>query len=57
MPSSIQHLIDGNHAWADRMEYERPGFFHALAQQQKPDYLWIVGHAKCSEACIHAACS
>ena len=41
MPHTIQDLIDKNPAWADRMEREQPGFFHTLAQQQKPEYLWI----------------
>ena len=41
MPHTIKDLIDKNHAWADRMEREQPGFFKTLAQQQKPDYLWI----------------
>lgn len=41
MPSSLQHLIDNNHAWAAQMERDRPGFFAALAHQQKPKYLWI----------------
>ena len=41
MPSSLQHLIDANHAWATRMEREQPGFFQSLAKQQSPKYLWI----------------
>ncbi|MDO5624246.1 MAG: carbonate dehydratase [Pseudomonadota bacterium] len=41
MSSSLQHLIDANHAWAERMAQERPGFFDKLSRQQTPDYLWI----------------
>jgi len=41
MTSSLQHLIDNNRLWAARMEQQRPGFFHSLAQQQSPKYLWI----------------
>ena len=41
MPSSLQHLIDNNRAWSTRVEHEHPGFFHALAQQQTPKYMWI----------------
>jgi carbonic anhydrase len=41
MPSSLQHLIDNNRAWATGMEREHPGFFSNLAKQQKPKYLWI----------------
>ncbi len=38
---SLQHLLDNNRSWADRMELQRPGFFAKLAQQQNPKYLWI----------------
>ena len=41
MPSTLQHLLDNNRIWAERMERERPGFFSQLAQQQTPRYLWI----------------
>ena len=41
MSSSLQHLIDANHAWAEKVEHENPGFFKTLAAQQTPDYLWI----------------
>ena len=41
MPQSLQHLLDNNRVWAERMERERPGFFSLLAQQQTPKYLWI----------------
>ena len=41
MTSPLQHLIDANRRWAAQMEAERPGFFHHLAQQQNPKYLWI----------------
>jgi len=38
---SLQHLIDANRAWAQRVEREHPGFFAGLARQQSPKYLWI----------------
>ena len=41
MTSSLQHLIAANHAWAERVERERPGFFQELAKQQSPKYMWI----------------
>ena len=41
MPSALQHLIDNNRAWADRVWRENPEFFTTLAQQQFPKYLWI----------------
>lgn len=40
-PSSLQHLIDSNHAWARQVERDHPGFFAGLARQQSPKYLWI----------------
>ena len=39
--SSIRHLLDRNRAWAADVEARRPGFFHHLAAQQTPRYLWI----------------
>ncbi|MES2878654.1 MAG: carbonate dehydratase [Pseudomonadota bacterium] len=41
MTQSLQHLLDNNRVWADRMERQRPGFFSQLAHQQSPKYLWI----------------
>ena len=40
MPS-INDLFTHNRAWAAQMERERPGFFSALTQQQKPKFMWI----------------
>jgi carbonic anhydrase len=40
-PSSLQHLIDANHIWAQAVEQKQPGFFAELAHQQSPKYLWI----------------
>jgi carbonic anhydrase len=39
--SSLQDLFTHNREWAARMERERPGFFTALTQQQRPRYMWI----------------
>jgi carbonic anhydrase len=39
--NSLSSLFDNNRVWAARMEQQRPGFFHQLAQQQSPKYLWI----------------
>ena len=41
MTTPLQHLLDNNRAWAERMERQRPGFFSRLAQLQTPKYLWI----------------
>jgi carbonic anhydrase len=37
----IHDLFAHNRAWAAQMERERPGFFTALTQQQKPKFMWI----------------
>ncbi|RRD41234.1 carbonate dehydratase [Comamonadaceae bacterium OH3737_COT-264] len=39
--SSLQHLLDANHAWAEQVAREKPGFFEKLSHQQSPKYLWI----------------
>lgn len=39
--SSLAHLFENNRRWAEGMERERPGFFARLAQQQRPNLLWI----------------
>lgn len=41
MTSSLQHLLDNNRAWSERVAMEDPGFFGRLASQQAPQYLWI----------------
>ena len=41
MQSPLQHLIENNREWSERVERENPGFFNALAAQQSPKYLWI----------------
>lgn len=38
---SLQELLDKNRAWAKGEVENDPEFFHRLASQQKPDYLWI----------------
>jgi len=39
--SSLQHLIDKNHRWAEAVAAREPGFFRQLVEQQSPRYLWI----------------
>jgi carbonic anhydrase len=41
MMSGIQDLLDANKQWAKSVSDNDPDFFPALAQQQKPEYLWI----------------
>ena len=37
----ILKLLQNNRDWAYRIEKEDPDFFHQLAKQQHPEYLWI----------------
>ncbi|MEO8396796.1 MAG: carbonate dehydratase [Chloroflexota bacterium] len=37
----LQHLLDNNRAWAERMTARDPHFFEELTAQQAPEYLWI----------------
>lgn len=39
--SSLQHLLDKNHRWAEAVAAREPGFFRQLVEQQSPRYLWI----------------
>jgi carbonic anhydrase len=39
--SSLQHLIDKNHRWAEAVAARTPDFFRQLVEQQSPRYLWI----------------
>jgi carbonic anhydrase len=41
MTDKLTNLFDSNRAWAAEMEQRRPGFFTGLANQQKPQYMWI----------------
>ena len=40
MPT-IAQLFENNRQWVGRTNCEKPGFFESLANQQKPQYLWI----------------
>lgn len=37
----IDHLLEKNRVWAERIQAEDPGFFERLSGQQAPEYLWI----------------
>jgi len=37
----LQHLLDNNRAWADRIQAEDSEFFRKLTCQQAPQYFWI----------------
>ena len=40
MPT-LQHLLDNNRAWSERIRKQDPAFFSKLSRQQSPQYLWI----------------
>ena len=37
----MKHLFENNRNWANRIKSEDPLFFEKLADQQRPEYLWI----------------
>jgi carbonic anhydrase len=39
--ASTKELFENNIKWAEKIKAEDPLFFHRLAQQQSPEYLWI----------------
>jgi carbonic anhydrase len=38
---TLKSLLQRNREWADSIQRDDPGFFSRLANQQKPQYLWI----------------
>jgi carbonic anhydrase len=38
---NLDHLLQKNRAWAECVHAADPAFFSQLANQQKPEYLWI----------------
>ncbi|MFD0738087.1 carbonate dehydratase [Lysobacter koreensis] len=39
--SSLEHLLERNRDWSERVTREDPGFFQRLSGQQAPEFLWI----------------
>jgi len=39
--STLEHLLDGNKAWARSIKESDPDFFEKLSEIQSPEYLWI----------------
>ena len=39
--STLEHLLDGNKAWAENIKESDPDFFEKLSEIQAPEYLWI----------------
>ena len=38
---TLDHLFENNRAWSEQMTRQNASFFHGLAAQQTPKYLWI----------------
>ncbi|SUB58786.1 Carbonic anhydrase 2 [Phocoenobacter uteri] len=38
---SVEELFEQNHLWAVNMKKQQPDYFDAIAEQQKPQILWI----------------
>lgn len=38
---TLKKLFERNREWAEEIQAREPDFFHRLAQQQSPEYLWI----------------
>ncbi len=49
--SQLQNLLNNNKAWAERITSEDADFFRRLAEQQRPEYLWI----GCSDSRVPAS--
>jgi carbonic anhydrase len=41
MSHVLEHLLDSNKQWAQRIKNDDPSFFSKLTNQQTPRYLWI----------------
>lgn len=39
--NSIDHLLENNRRWSEKVNKDTPTFFADLANQHNPDYLWI----------------
>lgn len=39
--NSLQTIFDNNKRWAEKRTNDNPNFFHDLAEEQHPEYLWI----------------
>ena len=51
--STLEHLLNGNKAWAQNIKESDPQFFEKLSDIQTPEYLWI----GCSDSRITPATS
>jgi carbonic anhydrase len=47
----LQHLLDNNQKWSEKVRKDRPNFFADLAKQQAPEFVWI----GCSDSRVSAS--
>jgi carbonic anhydrase len=38
---NLNHLLENNRAWAEKIKAQEPDFFQTLSKQQFPQYLWV----------------
>jgi carbonic anhydrase len=38
---TLDHLLQNNRVWAEKIKAQDPEFFESLSKQQRPHYLWI----------------
>jgi carbonic anhydrase len=48
--STLNHLLENNRRWSEKITEQEPTFFPRLAEQQSPEYLWI----GCSDSRVSA---
>ena len=48
--NTLEHLLENNRKWSEKIKAERPNFFPDLAAQQAPEYAWI----GCSDSRVSA---
>jgi carbonic anhydrase len=48
--STLNHLLENNRRWSEKITQQEPTFFSRLAEQQSPEYLWI----GCSDSRVSA---
>ncbi|HTK38737.1 MAG TPA: carbonate dehydratase [Pyrinomonadaceae bacterium] len=39
--NTLEHLLENNRRWSEKISRQEPDFFPKLAKQQSPQYLWV----------------
>lgn len=48
--NTLEHLLENNRRWSEKITQQEPDFFPRLAKQQSPEYLWV----GCSDSRVSA---